>query len=733
MSAIYFAIPTNAGQARIANAIALGIPLKITHMAIGDGNGKPVTPNPAQKSLAREVRRAPINTLFQDPLNPAQLVAEQVIPEDAGGWWVREVGLYDDSGTMIAVANCPDSYKPVLSTGAGRTQVIRMALIISDTSAVELKIDPAVVLATRKYVDDMMAKIAASTGDANVDSALYDLASAAYAIKNRRLLGIANNKLRSGEEVKIVCVGDSITYGYDENSADKIPPAEGHVRYRAPIQYPSRLEERLNKFAESTVLVKNYGYSGDTAKQGYDRWKTNPGCHVAHIMFGINDSTKALFTEYREYMEKLIRRYIDWGHGVVIHTSSAQRFNNNDSGGTRYTQYIRSIATSYGCPVFESEGVHQSCKYSSVYSDGTHFNKAGYAKYGDAVAAFILAGSWVRPIRNINAYTRQQAGRATEGIGWFMTGGAYTTFNEKDSYMWHGQTGGINGNTDGIHSFSFFLDAEAANVYAIGNLDGAIVCLSDPVTTVDGKEAVNETLQKSAPSSIAETKSYTVSARPRGYKQWIGALVGRGWKTVYMQHLSNNEAAAYLNDLIIEPCTPEMVAQTNASVMPATREVMVFNCPVQPIESSILPPPAKMPLKVYFPLPKGLYRQSQVWTNYYDNLVLDISILTKSSDGGATYNGIHKISTYTASPGYGVGVLVPESTYKSQQSCIGPTSIKYGWEDPNNPGVITEGSYPQMAAARMYLIFTFPDAPAAYYSLEVQCSSIMNGAGTFMY
>lgn len=157
MSAIYYAIPTNAGQAKIANALALGVPLKITQMAVGDGNGQPVTPNPAQSALVREQRRAPINTLFQDPLNPAQLVAEQIIPENVGGWWIREVGLFDDVGTLIAIANTPDSYKPQLSEGSGRTQTIRMVLIVSDTSAVELKIDPAVVLATRKYVDDKMA------------------------------------------------------------------------------------------------------------------------------------------------------------------------------------------------------------------------------------------------------------------------------------------------------------------------------------------------------------------------------------------------------------------------------------------------------------------------------------------------------------------------------------------------------------------------------------------------
>ncbi|MEI4974129.1 phage tail protein [Aeromonas caviae] len=150
------AILTNAGAAKLANAIALGVPLKLTQMGVGDGNGQPVTPDPAMTAIPGEKRRAAINTLFADPLAASQLVAEQIIQEDVGGWWIRCVGLYDDSNTLIAIANVPDTYKPLLTSGAGRTQIIRMVLIVSDTSAVELKIDPAVVLATRKYVDDVM-------------------------------------------------------------------------------------------------------------------------------------------------------------------------------------------------------------------------------------------------------------------------------------------------------------------------------------------------------------------------------------------------------------------------------------------------------------------------------------------------------------------------------------------------------------------------------------------------
>ncbi|STE59132.1 phage-related tail fiber protein-like protein [Escherichia coli] len=92
--------------------------------------------------------------LYIDPQNSSQIIAEQVIPENEGGWWIREVGLFDESGALIAVGNCPESYKPQLAEGSGRTQTVRIVLITSSTDNITLKIDPAVVLATRKYVDD---------------------------------------------------------------------------------------------------------------------------------------------------------------------------------------------------------------------------------------------------------------------------------------------------------------------------------------------------------------------------------------------------------------------------------------------------------------------------------------------------------------------------------------------------------------------------------------------------
>jgi hypothetical protein len=153
MTAKFFAILTQQGAAKLANATALGTKLDLTQLAVGDGGGTLPTPDPAQTKLKGEKRRAAINMLSVDPANANQIIAEQVIPENEGGWWIREIGLLDKDGTLIAVANCPETYKPQLQEGSGRTQTIRMVLIVSSTEAVTLKIDPAVVLATRDYVD----------------------------------------------------------------------------------------------------------------------------------------------------------------------------------------------------------------------------------------------------------------------------------------------------------------------------------------------------------------------------------------------------------------------------------------------------------------------------------------------------------------------------------------------------------------------------------------------------
>lgn len=149
----FFAILTKVGEAKQANADALGLPWKITHMAVGDANGTEPMPDRLQEALINERRRAPLNQLSVDPDNASMLTAEQIIPANEGGWWIREIGLFDEDGDLVAVANCAPSYKPQLTQGAGRTQIVRMSFIVTSAASVQLKIDPSVVLASRDWVE----------------------------------------------------------------------------------------------------------------------------------------------------------------------------------------------------------------------------------------------------------------------------------------------------------------------------------------------------------------------------------------------------------------------------------------------------------------------------------------------------------------------------------------------------------------------------------------------------
>lgn len=156
MSQTFFTLLTAIGEAKHANAVATGTKVNYSTMAVGDGGGSDTLPDRLQTTLVNEVRRAAINQIAIDPDNTAQIIIEQVIPENDGGWWIREVGIFDDQGDLIAVANVPSTYKPQLQEGSGRTQVVRVVLLMSSTSAVTLRIDPSIVLATQEYVNTVI-------------------------------------------------------------------------------------------------------------------------------------------------------------------------------------------------------------------------------------------------------------------------------------------------------------------------------------------------------------------------------------------------------------------------------------------------------------------------------------------------------------------------------------------------------------------------------------------------
>lgn len=148
----YKTIHTTYGLQRMAQAEATGVPINLTHMSVGDGNGNATTPSESQTALVRETFRAAINRVYQDPTQPTKFTAEVVIPATVGGFTMREVGVFDDAGGLFAVGNLPATYKPNISEGAYSDTVVRMEFLVTNASVVTIQIDPNVAVASQAWV-----------------------------------------------------------------------------------------------------------------------------------------------------------------------------------------------------------------------------------------------------------------------------------------------------------------------------------------------------------------------------------------------------------------------------------------------------------------------------------------------------------------------------------------------------------------------------------------------------
>ena len=152
MASQYFAILTDYGTRAIAHALSQGQPLQLAKFAVGDGNGQAVTPTASAISLVHQTHIAPVSAVSLDPRNNKQVIVELTIPENVGGFYIREMGVFDAQNKLIAYANCPESFKPTESSGSGKVQVLRMILKVESSSAVTLSIDNSVIFVTRQQM-----------------------------------------------------------------------------------------------------------------------------------------------------------------------------------------------------------------------------------------------------------------------------------------------------------------------------------------------------------------------------------------------------------------------------------------------------------------------------------------------------------------------------------------------------------------------------------------------------
>ncbi|HGF3735249.1 TPA: phage tail protein [Vibrio parahaemolyticus] len=206
MAAKYYTILTNTGKAKLANAAALGRQVKLTHLAVGDSGGSEYDPTEEQTSLIQERYRTPISHIGTDAQNPNWVVSEGMIPVDVGGWFVREVGVFDEDGDLFAIGKYPETYKPTLAEGTGRDLYIRFIMVVSNVDTIDLKIDPTVAIATKDWTAEQITL--------NVDASKAQMQEEMKHLGDVVLNRINSRRGGNAWGAKVINIlGDSISHG----------------------------------------------------------------------------------------------------------------------------------------------------------------------------------------------------------------------------------------------------------------------------------------------------------------------------------------------------------------------------------------------------------------------------------------------------------------------------------------------------------------------------------------
>ncbi|EOX3278248.1 GDSL-type esterase/lipase family protein [Escherichia coli] len=582
--------------------------------------------------------------------------------------------------------------------------------------------------------DEGAQNVFTSSGE-SVQQILDSVINSKYREKNKLLLSSANKKLMAGEAVKIICQGDSITAGYDVNSADKVPPTNGDHNTHAPITYPDALQQFLSESASGAITVVNQGNSGQTAKMGYNYWTTNPGGDVAHVMYGLNDAgavSGATYDEFIEYLSKIVKRFIDWGIGVVLHTCTAQQFNAGNYAAPRFSAGIYSVADIFGCPVFDSEIVHQYAEYSGVYSDQTHFNKQGYYKYGFCVSSFILAGSWAKKVSPVSGFTIQQIGRTSESIGFYSknTNPRYTT----GSYLLTNGVCSFPSGSASVATFSFYSDTDILEVSLVGQVDELGVSIarlaSETLPEYSNRASLANNkfpLKSSLNRAIYEGSNFTVASQrgqSAGKITHVGYAIGKGWKTIRVYSSGAVTSDRYLSAIILKPgrfkdaATPTLIG---GGLRSAEDETIIYHYPYGTEASGSNNPPSPGVIStVRVPLPDALHNWIYTANNYFDTLPVYLDIMVRgSADPATNVNGFARFVIYRNDASatlwikklYGDNIITPSSLVIQKASVTDSvTSLTYSNGIPagNETGSI---------------LIAFPTVAAAYYTLIFKSSS----------
>nr|WP_058180565.1 phage tail protein [Pseudomonas aeruginosa] len=299
---------TDKGAAKQVEAASGGLRRNITHMLIGDAGGAPgqtpdPVPSPSQTKLVRQRYRVKLNRLVAADNNPSVLIAEAILPQDVGGWWMRELGLEDSDGDMIAVANCAPSYKPLVNEGSGRTQTVRLHIAFSHAETVELLMDPNVVTATVADLQNALLEVRA-TNDATgqmkrgsdgkitlpLSLSLTGIAAGTY----RSLTVDAKGRATSGSNPTTLG-GYGITDALAKSDAVDVPAPNKLLRLNAASQLPASITGNAAT-ATKLAVPRMLSFTGDATGSASFDGSANAAVALTLANSGVTAGTYAKVT-----------------------------------------------------------------------------------------------------------------------------------------------------------------------------------------------------------------------------------------------------------------------------------------------------------------------------------------------------------------------------------------------------------------------------------------------------
>ncbi|HCQ3644398.1 TPA: hypothetical protein OKD57_001155 [Escherichia coli] len=523
--------------------------------------------------------------------------------------------------------------------------------------------NPIMVLPESGSASDVLIELAKPTGasiintsdNRNIQEWLISLDSAEYRSKNIRNLTLAHYKLRKKIGIKILCQGDSITAGYDVNTSDTIAPEDDDVcvgdNYRhATMTYPKAIKNALPILSGCPVTITVRAKSGYTAYRAYNEpdWQSNPNCDIAFLMYAINDSANTdsqTYDTYMKNMELFIRKLIDWGMGVVLCSPASGGNGEGDPLWQMWGESIRNLASVYGCAYFPAHEIAYNRQYGSIQSDPVHFNSKGYAILGEAMVSMLLGGGLLQGNRPISSEVHTWPGKQSDQVGFYdVYSNLVNVYNQRASTL-QGILGGFPINTAAMATFSFYLDAEAAEVDVIGYWDdNQISIVTDgwyagavdiyPYSTQRSSLWHNLYAKQSTGRFLRNRHNHKLDTIPKR----AANLVGRGWKTIAIFNNLNGTTTGYasIQGITIRPVHVHL-SQPVTGIQKGVRESIVVRLPNMIIGNPEDTPSPYTLSSIRLPLPADLHPRT--FDNRLNMFDTGIAKLRINSKGGTHGNG----------------------------------------------------------------------------------------------